>query len=232
MPVRSVASIRRSPSNLKPGASVPCNTHWRIVYLDGVHFSIRHGDKADLSIIVTALGVDMTGNKRGVGIASVRRRKQGGMARSLAGSAQTRGQRRLISSSLTGTMDCSLPSWYCLCQRLANVVSCISSAMCSRLSPDESAAMSKPNWWASGNNRPSRKHWPNWPHSKPNTGKRYPEAVRSLAEEEREDHSPFTSFLRNNEMLHSDHCMLLKASLATCGSAPIRLMCSRPKRVA
>ena len=38
-------------------------THWRIVYLDGVHFSIRHGDKADSSIIVTALGVDMTGNK-------------------------------------------------------------------------------------------------------------------------------------------------------------------------
>jgi putative transposase len=38
-------------------------THWRIVYLDGVHFSIRHGDKADSTIIVTALGVDMTGNK-------------------------------------------------------------------------------------------------------------------------------------------------------------------------
>ena len=37
--------------------------HWRIVYLDGVHFSIRHGDKADSTIILTALGVDTTGNK-------------------------------------------------------------------------------------------------------------------------------------------------------------------------
>ncbi len=28
-----------------------------------VHFSIRHGDKADSTIILTALGVDLLGNK-------------------------------------------------------------------------------------------------------------------------------------------------------------------------
>ena len=33
----------------------PLQEHWRIVYLDGVHFSIRHGDKADATIILTAL---------------------------------------------------------------------------------------------------------------------------------------------------------------------------------
>jgi putative transposase len=33
------------------------------VYLDGVHFSIRHGDKADATIILTAVGVDLAGNK-------------------------------------------------------------------------------------------------------------------------------------------------------------------------
>jgi putative transposase len=37
--------------------------HWRILYLDGVHFSIRHGDKADSTLILTALGVDLKGNK-------------------------------------------------------------------------------------------------------------------------------------------------------------------------
>jgi putative transposase len=37
--------------------------HWRILYLDGIHFSIRHGDKADSTIILTALGVDLEGNK-------------------------------------------------------------------------------------------------------------------------------------------------------------------------
>jgi putative transposase len=41
----------------------PLQDHWRIVYLDGVHFSIRHGEKADSTIILTALGVDPAGNK-------------------------------------------------------------------------------------------------------------------------------------------------------------------------
>ncbi len=37
----------------------PLQEHWRVLYLDGVHFSIRHGDKADSTIILTALGVDL-----------------------------------------------------------------------------------------------------------------------------------------------------------------------------
>jgi len=30
--------------------------HWRILYLDGIHFSIRHGEQADSTIILTADG--------------------------------------------------------------------------------------------------------------------------------------------------------------------------------
>jgi putative transposase len=41
----------------------PLQTHYRIVYLDGIHFSIRHGSQCDASIILTILGVDMEGNK-------------------------------------------------------------------------------------------------------------------------------------------------------------------------
>ena len=41
----------------------PLHTHLRVLYLDGVHFSIRHGEKADATIILTALGVDLEGNK-------------------------------------------------------------------------------------------------------------------------------------------------------------------------
>jgi transposase-like protein len=37
--------------------------HWRILYLDGIHFSVRHGDQTDATIILTALAVDLTGNK-------------------------------------------------------------------------------------------------------------------------------------------------------------------------
>jgi putative transposase len=41
----------------------PLQEHWRILYLDGVHFDIRHGDQVDSTIILTALGVDLEGNK-------------------------------------------------------------------------------------------------------------------------------------------------------------------------
>ena len=41
----------------------PLLAHYRIVYLDGVHFSVRHGEQTDSTIILTALGVDLEGNK-------------------------------------------------------------------------------------------------------------------------------------------------------------------------
>lgn len=37
--------------------------HYRILYLDGVHFTVRHGTQTDSTIILTALGVDLEGNK-------------------------------------------------------------------------------------------------------------------------------------------------------------------------
>jgi putative transposase len=46
----------------------PLQDHWRILYLDGVHFRIRHGEKADSTIILTALGVDLAGNKEVVAL--------------------------------------------------------------------------------------------------------------------------------------------------------------------
>jgi transposase-like protein len=48
---------------VKRGASALCKRDFRVLYLDGVHFSIRHGEKADATIILTALGVDLEGNK-------------------------------------------------------------------------------------------------------------------------------------------------------------------------
>src|SRR5437588_8139629 len=40
----------------------PLLAHYRILYLDGIHFSVRHGGKTDSIIILTALGVDWEGN--------------------------------------------------------------------------------------------------------------------------------------------------------------------------
>ena len=37
--------------------------HYRILYLDGIHFTVRHGTQTDSTIILTALGGDLEGNK-------------------------------------------------------------------------------------------------------------------------------------------------------------------------
>jgi transposase-like protein len=41
----------------------PLLAHSRILYLDGVHFTVRHGTQTDSTILLTALGVDLEGNK-------------------------------------------------------------------------------------------------------------------------------------------------------------------------
>jgi len=37
--------------------------HYRIIYLDGIHFTVRHGSQTDATIILTALGVDLEGSR-------------------------------------------------------------------------------------------------------------------------------------------------------------------------
>jgi len=41
----------------------PLQAHYRIVYLDGIHFTVRHGEKCDTTMILTALGVDLEGSR-------------------------------------------------------------------------------------------------------------------------------------------------------------------------
>src|SRR5437660_2521548 len=37
--------------------------HYRVVYLDGIHFTVRHGTQTDATMILTALGVDLEGSR-------------------------------------------------------------------------------------------------------------------------------------------------------------------------
>ncbi len=37
--------------------------HYRILYLDGIHFTVRHGTQTDATMILTALGVDLEGSR-------------------------------------------------------------------------------------------------------------------------------------------------------------------------
>ena len=37
--------------------------HYRVIYLDGIHFTVRHGTQTDATMILTALGVDLEGRR-------------------------------------------------------------------------------------------------------------------------------------------------------------------------
>ncbi len=46
----------------------PLLAHYRIVYLDGIHFTLRHGTQTDATRIVTALGVDPEGSREALAL--------------------------------------------------------------------------------------------------------------------------------------------------------------------
>jgi putative transposase len=68
----------------------PLQEHWRILYLDGIHFSIRHGEQADSTIILTALGVDLEGHKEVLALRACAEEDKDGWAWRLARPAQAR----------------------------------------------------------------------------------------------------------------------------------------------
>src|SRR5258708_24553107 len=41
----------------------PLLAQYRISYLDGIHFTVRHGTQTDATMILTALGVDLEGSR-------------------------------------------------------------------------------------------------------------------------------------------------------------------------
>lgn len=51
------------PHQFEPWRERRLQEHWRILYRDGIHFDIGHGDQTDSTILFTALGVDMEGSK-------------------------------------------------------------------------------------------------------------------------------------------------------------------------
>jgi len=61
----------------------PLLAHYRILYLDGIHFAVRHGSQTDSTIILTALGVDLEGNKDVLARLSLRGGRQRWMGLSL-----------------------------------------------------------------------------------------------------------------------------------------------------
>ncbi len=111
----------------------PLSEHWRVLYLDGVHFSIRHGDQADSTIILTALGVDLEGNKEVVALrACAEESKEGWL--SLLQDLRTRGATQIdliVTDGQEGllaavqTLFAATPRQRCLVHKQRNVLNAV-----------------------------------------------------------------------------------------------------------
>ncbi len=161
----------------------PLQTHWRVLYLDGVHFSIRHGEKADATIILTALAADLEGNKEVLALrACAEESKEGWL--SLLQDVRTRGatQIDLIVTdghdgllAAVGELFAATPRQRCLVHKQRNVLAAIP-----RRERGEVQAELVGIW-----EQPSKPEaLTQLAAFKAKYAVRYPEAVRSLTEDE------------------------------------------------
>src|SRR5438105_263479 len=161
----------------------PLQEHWRILYLDGVHFSIRHGDKADSTIILTALGVDLAGNKEVLALRACAEEDKDGWA-CLLQDLRRRGATQIdliVTDGHDGLLAAvkelfaATPRQRCLVHKQRNVLNAIPR----RERGDVQAELV--GIWEQPTKEEAKTQLAAF---KAKYSKRYPEAVRSLAEDE------------------------------------------------
>ncbi len=157
--------------------------HWRILYLDGVHFSIRHGDKADSTIILTALGVDLAGNKGVLALRACAEESKDGWV-SLLQDLRARGATQIdliVTDGHDGVLAAvaelfaATPRQRCLVHKQRNVLTAVPRRERSEVQAELVAIWQQPT---------RQEAVVQLETFKAKYGKRYPEAVRSLTEEE------------------------------------------------
>src|SRR6266487_1127079 len=161
----------------------PLQEHWRILYLDGIHFSIRHGEKADSTIILTAVGVDLEGHKEVLALRVCAEEDKDGWA-CLLQDLRRRGATHvdlIVTDGHDGLLAAishlfsATPRQRCLVHKQRNVLNAIP-----RRERAEVAAELVGIW-----EQPTKEEAvAQLAAFKAKYSKRYPEAVRSLAEDE------------------------------------------------
>ncbi len=157
--------------------------HWRVVYLDGIHFKIRHGDRCDTSIILTALGVDLEGKKEVLALRVCAEEDKAGWL-SLLQDIRTRGATQvdlLVTDGHDGLLAAvselfsATPRQRCLVHKQRNVLSAIP-----RREREEVQAELSGIW----KQEKKEDALANLQAFKAKYAQRYPEAIRSLTEDE------------------------------------------------
>ncbi len=161
----------------------PLHTHYRVVYLDGIHFTVRHGAKTDATIILTALGVDLEGSREVLAFrASAEESKDGWNC--LLQDLRTRGVNHIdlivtdghdgLLAALADLFPATLRQ-RCLVHKQRNVMSAIPKREQQEVTTELAGIFKQEN---------KEEALLNLGAFKAKYQKRYPEAVRSLCEDE------------------------------------------------
>ncbi len=157
--------------------------HWRILYLDGIHFSVRHGDQTDATMILVALGVDLAGNKEVLALRACAEEDKDGWA-CLLQDLRSRGATQIdliVTDGHDGLLAAvselfsSTPRQRCLVHKQRNVLSAIPRRERADVQAELVGIWDQPT---------KQEALIQLAAFKAKYGKRYPEAVRSLAEDE------------------------------------------------
>ena len=161
----------------------PLQAHYRVVYLDGVHFTVRHGDKTAGTIILTALGVDLEGSREVLGLRACAEENKAGWSCLLQDLPHrgvqeidlivTDGQDGLLSA-LASLFPATLRQ-RCVVHTQRNVLNAIPHR------EQKEVAAELAGFWKSATLDEARTQLAAF---KGKNRKRYPEAVRSLGEDE------------------------------------------------
>jgi putative transposase len=161
----------------------PLQEHWRVLYLDGIHFKIRHGDQCDSSIILTVLGVDLEGKKEVLALrACAEEDKEGWLA--ILQDIRRRGATEvdlLVTDghdgllAAVGELFAATPRQRCLVHKQRNVLSAIPRREREQVQAELSGIWKQETKEAALLNLKA---------FQAKYAQRYPEAVRSLEEDE------------------------------------------------
>ena len=157
--------------------------HYRIIYLDGIHFTVRHGTQTDATMILTALGVDLEGNREVLAFRACAEEDKDGWS-CLLQDLRTRGVSHidlLVTDGHDGLLAAvsalfpATPRQRCLVHKQRNVMNAIPKR------EQQEVVIELTGIWKQENQESALL---NLAAFKAKYQKRYPEAVRSLCEDE------------------------------------------------
>jgi transposase-like protein len=182
-PSASAVSRLNLEQQFKAWRQRPLQAHWRILYLDGIHFDVRHGDQADSTVILTALGVDLAGNKEVLALRACAEEDKEGWLEVLH-DLRKRGATQLdliVTDGHDGLLAAvtelfgATPRQRCLLHKQRNVLHAVPRRVRREVETDLVGIWAQPTKEGALTQLAA---------FKARYGRLYPEAVRSLAEEE------------------------------------------------